>query len=98
MRDHGFSSSRGGRGAQCSSRQPGRVCAGPFKVVSLVGGAVCDWRDTYPVLSLSSRRNRCGSVEDAVRRPVPAGTGAGTAGEQANSRAAWGADLPVRKR
>ena len=28
MRDHGFSSSRGGRGAQCSSRQPGRVCAG----------------------------------------------------------------------
>lgn len=73
-----------GGGAGCSRAEDGRTVRG--------------WLDAYPDLNVSSRHNRCDSMEDATWGSAPGSKAAGTAAESANSRAARGAGLPELER
>ena len=70
----------------------------PGNVGFLVGRVVCERIDAYSSLSLSSRRNRCGSVETAEREPIPENAEADTAEGQVSSRAGREVGLPALER
>ena len=97
VRDHGFSVGGGGSSVLVATIGTSlqKAVQGGFlgRRSGLVPGG-----DTYPSLSLSSRRNRCGSVETAERGPVPENAEADTAEGQASSRAGREVGLPALER